>query len=108
MMNNSCIAEVSDSGCLSLSGSLTFESTPGLYRETLKLFQPTGRIDAVDLSGITAADSAGLALLLEWQALLHAASRDLEVRNAPEGLLSLARLAEADDVMHMSGRIKRV
>jgi phospholipid transport system transporter-binding protein len=107
MMNSLCTAEVSDPGCLALSGALTFESTPGLYRETLKLFQPPGRIDSVDLSGITAADSAGLALLLEWQALQRAASRDLEVRNAPEGLLSLARLAEADDVMHIKGRNTR-
>lgn len=103
-MSKACTVDVGDAGCLSLAGSLTFESTPRVYRETLELFRSAGRIDSVDLSGITAADSAGLALLLEWQALQRAASCDLEVRNAPPGLLSLARLTEADDVMHISGR----
>jgi len=43
-------------------------------------------------------------LLLEWQALQRAASRNLEIRNAPPSLISLARLCEADDVMQLTGR----
>jgi phospholipid transport system transporter-binding protein len=96
-----------ENGSLVLTGQLTFDSIPGLYREAQKLLSGAEPVSSVDLSEVTSADSAGLALLLEWQAMQRAASRDLAVRNAPPGLISLARLCEADDVMNISGRDSR-
>jgi phospholipid transport system transporter-binding protein len=61
-------------------------------------------VEQIDLAGVTTIDSAGLALLLEWQSRAHAAGRELTVRNAPDGLLRLARLCEAVDLLNLSGR----
>lgn len=103
-MTNICTVKMDKDGCISLAGPMTFESVPSVYKEAENVFQDGPAALLIDLSGITAADSAGLALLLEWQAMQQAASRDMEIRNAPSGLLSLARLCEADDVMKISGR----
>jgi phospholipid transport system transporter-binding protein len=96
--------EIGQDGCASLTGALTFESAAGLFGQTERLFHGPKPVTLIDLSNVTTADSAGLALLLEWQALQRAASRNLEIRNAPPSLISLARLCEADDVMQLTGR----
>ena len=103
-MTNICTVKMDKDGCISLAGPMTFESVPFVYKEAENILQDGPATLLIDLSGITTADSAGLALLLEWQAMQRAASRDMEIRNAPSGLLSLARLCEADDVMKISGR----
>lgn len=103
-MNNAGTIEVGQDGCASLAGALTFESAHALFRETDKLFRGPKPVTLIDLSKVTTADSAGLALLLEWQAMQCAASRNLAISNAPPGLISLARLCEADDVMNLTGR----
>ncbi len=50
-----------------LAGGLTFEAVPLLYREMEKRLPSAGPVTTIDLAGVTTADSAGLALLLEWQ-----------------------------------------
>jgi phospholipid transport system transporter-binding protein len=103
-MSNACTIEVGEQGCLNLTGALTFESTPGLYREAEKLFSGPSPVSSVDLSGVTTVDSAGLALLLEWQAGQRPASRSLHIINSPSSLMSLARLCDAIDLINISGR----
>jgi phospholipid transport system transporter-binding protein len=103
-VNEASTIELGENGCAFLAGALTFESVPLLFRETEKLFRGSKPVTLIDLSKVTTADSAGLALLLEWQAMQTATSGKLEINNAPPGLMSLANLAEADEVMSMSGR----
>jgi len=103
-VNKAAAIELGENGCAVLAGDLTFETVPSLFRETAKLFKGSRPVTVIDLSKVTTADSAGLALLLEWQAVQKAASGKLEINNAPPGLMSLANLAEADEVMTMSGR----
>lgn len=53
--------------------------------------------DAVfDLSGVTEADSSGVAVLLGWQRAARAGGRSLRVVNAPASLRSLAALYGVD------------
>jgi len=99
-----CSIEIGEDGRATLAGALTFESVASLFGETQKLFRGPQSVTLIDLSNVTNADSAGLALLLEWQAVQRAASRKLEINNAPDSLISLARLCEADDVMNLNGR----
>jgi phospholipid transport system transporter-binding protein len=101
---DNCSIEIGKDGRATLAGALTFESVAGLFGETQKLFRGPQPVTLIDLSNITNADSAGLALLLEWQAMLRAASRKLEINNVPASLISLARLCEADDVMNLNSR----
>jgi phospholipid transport system transporter-binding protein len=93
-----------DDGTVHLGGEMNFVSAPGLYQELESRFTANGSILNIDLAGINHADSSGLALLLEWQAMAHKFDRSLHITNAPASLLRLAKLCEADKLMDISGR----
>lgn len=93
-----------DDGTVHLGGKMNFISTPGLYRELESRFIGNNSVLNIDLAGISQADSSGLALLLEWQAMVNRLDQQLHITNAPENLLRLAKLCEADKLMDISGR----
>jgi phospholipid transport system transporter-binding protein len=103
-MSEICSIEVAEDGCAYLSGELTFESTPDLYRQAEAIIRENDSIRAIDLAGITRVDSAGLALMLEWQAIRTANGQKLQFNKAPVSLLSLAQLCEAADLLSMTAR----
>ena len=53
----------------------------------------------LDCSGISASDSAGLTVLLDWLALARREGRTLRYLNLPDGLLALARISEVDEFL---------
>lgn len=86
-----------------MGGGLTFDTAAEFY----KLLEPHFEAHAIrklDLSYVVAADSAGLALLLELQAMNRRAGQDLQIENAPSGLLRLARLCDAIGLLNIAGR----
>jgi phospholipid transport system transporter-binding protein len=52
----------------------------------------------VDCSQITASDSAGLAVLLEWLAAARQAGHELSFVNVPAQLCAVARISELDGI----------
>ncbi len=58
-----------------------------------------GRAAVIDLAGVTASDSAGLALLIEWLSVAKGASRNLRYENIPSQLQQLARLSEVEELL---------
>ena len=102
-MNDSSI-QTGDDGTVHLGGEMNFMSTPGIYRELESRFTDSGSVLNIDLAGINHSDSSGLALLLEWQAMVNRLDQQLHITNAPENLLRLAKLCEADKLMDISGR----
>lgn len=96
--------ELNRDGCAFISGTLNFDTVSRVYRETERLLRGNTPINTIDLSKLERTDSAGLTLLLEWEAIMRKANKKLDVRNAPLELLRLARLCEADEVMALSGR----
>lgn len=58
-----------------------------------------GRAGIIDLGGVTGSDSAGLALLIEWLSVAHAAQRALRYENMPPQLHQLARLSEVEELL---------
>ena len=102
-MSDSSI-KTGDDGTVHLSGEMNFVSTPGIYRELESRFTLSGSTLHIDLAGVRHADSSGLALLLEWQAMVNLLDRQLHITNAPANLLRLAKLCEADKLMDISGR----
>ncbi len=56
------------------------------------------RAALIDLGGVTATDSSGLALLIEWLSIARAAGRTLRFENIPAQMLQLARLSEVEDL----------
>ena len=101
-MTEACTIKTGEDGCARLSGELTFESVPGLYVNAQNALPEN--VESIDLSGVTAADSAGFALLLEWQATRKNSSAALTIVNAPSSLMSLASLSEATELLKLSGR----
>jgi phospholipid transport system transporter-binding protein len=86
-------------GVLHLSGTLTFATVGGQFRACGPWFSETSPVTALDLSGVESVDSAGLALLLEWQSMFRQRGMELTIRNAPSDLLRLAALAEASGLL---------
>jgi phospholipid transport system transporter-binding protein len=103
-MTERCAFETAEDGSVRVTGDLTFESVPLLYREMERRLPSSGPVRTIDLRGVTRADSAGLALLLEWQSRQRRRGRELTIHNAPANLLRLAGLCEAIDLLKLSGR----
>ncbi len=53
----------------------------------------------VDLAAVTAADSAALALILDWLRVARGAGQTITLRNLPDGLASLAALYDVDHLL---------
>jgi len=86
-------------GCvISLQGVLDFETAPDLAARAAQLFTGHDQI-TVDFGAVTRSNSAGLALLLEWQRLARRDGQSLHVRNLPESLLNVAKMCELDPLL---------
>ncbi|MBM5812250.1 MAG: STAS domain-containing protein [Gammaproteobacteria bacterium] len=81
-----------------LEGRLVFGTAARLLAEGEGAFAGEGVI-VVDLAGVTQADSAGLALLLEWRLAARAAGREVRYRNLPAEITALATLGEVRDLL---------
>jgi phospholipid transport system transporter-binding protein len=87
--------ETDKAGAIPLPDQLTFDSVNALWAGHPDL----SATDTIDLAGIKRVDSAGLALLLEWQASARVQGRTLSFSNAPRDLVRLAALCEASDLL---------
>ena len=78
-------------GQYAVSGELSFRTVPDLLRQGERLFEGCSAF-VLDLKGVSRADSAGLALLLEWLRRCRRRRQDLFFRNLPQAsaLRSLA------------------
>ncbi|HWZ63698.1 MAG TPA: STAS domain-containing protein [Steroidobacteraceae bacterium] len=53
----------------------------------------------IDCQGVTAADSAGLAVLLDWLAVAKSSGRSLRYLHLPAGLIALGRISEVTELI---------
>ena len=89
-------------GRIRIDGELDFASVPDLYRRSQELFPGSTGL-TLDLGGVTRANSAGLALLLEWLGASRREGRALTFENVPRGLINLARISELEDILPLHG-----
>ena len=85
-----------------LVGELTFSTVTGLFNQMQSKASTGGMPRAIDLADVGKIDSAGLALLLEWQSAYRkqAGSSDLiEIINPPPALLKIAKLCDASEFL---------
>ncbi len=87
-------------GRLEVTGALTFATARKARQQGLHLLSVSGVRDLeVDCRGITASDSAGLTVLLDWLAYARRAGRSLQLRNLPEPILAVARISDVADML---------
>ena len=77
-------------GGAAVRGELTFASVPVLAAGAAGWLR-SGEATTLDLSAVTRADSAGLAMVLEWVAQARAGGGSLRLKAAPEQMLAIAR-----------------
>ena len=90
-------------GRFELSGEMTFETAERILLESEEPFEQHTRIE-VDLSGVTKADSAGLALLLEWITWANHTVREIRFLSMPERVVAIARTTEVEQLLKRGER----
>ena len=92
--------ETTAEGRVAVEGPLTFataRSARDLARPILAAGGPAPL--EIDCARITASDSAGLAVLLDWLRTARRAGRQLRYSHLPEGLVALARISEVEELL---------
>jgi phospholipid transport system transporter-binding protein len=90
--------ETGEGGRARVIGSLHFSTVRALLSEGISAIEG-GRAAVIDLAGVTASDSSGLALLIEWLSVAKAAGKELRYENLPTQLHQLARLSEVEELL---------
>jgi phospholipid transport system transporter-binding protein len=94
----------SSAGRIAVTGELTFATARDARQLGVLVFESSRaeRI-VVDCAGVTRADSAGLAVLLDWLSWGRRRSRPVSLENLPASLLAIARISEVDGLLSASG-----
>jgi phospholipid transport system transporter-binding protein len=79
-------------GVFEMNGQVTFQSVPQFLAHTDKWLRDAAGNVKIDMHGVTHADSAGLALLIEWLHLARSAKREIVFTNMPEQMRDLIRV----------------
>jgi phospholipid transport system transporter-binding protein len=84
-----------------LQGELGFMSVPSVLQHAGVDMLGKEQI-TVDLKGVNRADSAGLALLVEWLRESEIAGNTIKFVNVPAQLLSIARVCGLEEILSLS------
>lgn len=82
---------------------MSFDTAERILRVSEEPFEQHTRIE-VDLSGVANADSAGLALLLEWITWANHTVREIRFTDMPERVLAIAKTTEVDNLLDRGER----
>ena len=85
-------------GRLEASGVLGYATAGRALPAGLALI-PRGSACTIDLSRVTEADSAGLAVLVEWLATAKARGTVIRYQGIPAQILAVARISDLDDLL---------
>lgn len=90
-------------GRFRVEGELDFSTASAALARSRKLFRDHAVIE-LDLSGVRRADSAGLALLLEWVNWARNNAREIQFHHVPAQLMAIAQISEVEDMLHRAER----
>ena len=85
-------------GCFALRGEMTFDTAERILKQSEAPFEEHTQLE-VDLSGVTASDSAGLALLLEWVTWANHTVREVRFTSLPERVMAIAKTTEVEGLL---------
>ena len=93
------IIKKSNQGRFLVSGVLTFATVTKVFANSKNLFKDAPDHLVIDLTEVERADSAGLALLVEWLAVATHLNRTLTFEHVPEQLTTLASMCSVDKIL---------
>jgi phospholipid transport system transporter-binding protein len=89
---------------LAISGALTFDTAREASAAGARaLSASSARRIEIDFAGVTAADSAGLAVCIVWLAKAERDGRELRFANLPASIRSLARISDMESLVGGGG-----
>lgn len=94
-------------GKFDLSGRLTFQTVPQFQAQVASLLQGSAQPVTVSMQGVTQADSAGLALMIEWLQMARNGKRELVFANIPEQVSELIRVNGLQQMFGLENGQKR-
>ena len=102
MVSDYTLTDLGD-GRFALSGDLTFDTAERILRRSEAPFSEYAQIE-VDLSAVERADSAGLALLLEWITWANHTVREIRFVEIPPKLVAIAETTEVEKLLKRGER----
>ena len=88
---------------LQVSGELTFATVTELLGKSRRLFAEAGKHIEVELGAVERADSAGLALLIEWMRIASSHGAGITFCHLPEQMRAIAVASDLDSLLPMAG-----
>ena len=85
-------------GRLAAGGDLEFATAAAALQAGLSLIGP-GQAWTIDLAGITAGDSAGLAVLVEWMSAARERGASVHYESVPAQILAIARISGLEELL---------
>jgi len=87
-------------GRLAMRGALTFANARRARNDGLQALHGSSARDLeIDCAGITQSDSAGLAVMLDWMAIMKREGRPLRFANLPRSLLAVASISGVAEML---------
>ena len=100
LMSTEAELKQGEAGRIELSGELGFNNVTELELQGRQLVDRAASSPVtVDLAGVTAVSSAGLALLISWLRYARQQGAALSFVSVPENLLGLARVSGLDHLL---------
>lgn len=91
-------------GRVTVTGELTFATARDARQLGVLVLESSSAARLViDCSAVTRADSAGLAVLLDWLAWGRRKSRPVTLEKLPASLVAIARISEVDELLTAAG-----
>lgn len=90
--------EAAGDGRLAARGELGFATAAAALASGLALIGAQ-RSWTIDLAGVTAGDSAGLAVLVEWLSAAQSRGATLRYESVPGQVLAIARISDLDRLL---------
>ncbi len=85
-------------GRFAISGEMNFDTAEKILRASEVPFEEHSQLE-IDLSEVTDADSAGLALLLEWVTWANHSVREIRFTGIPDKILAIAKTTEVEPLL---------
>lgn len=95
--------EAAGAAQLQVAGELTFATVTALHGRAKALFAQQNGDFAIDLAGVSRADSAGVALLIEWLRWGRQHGVTLQFRHVPEQLRTIASASNLEQILPLEG-----